>query len=99
MSDPFAKLSCGKESFQTEVCPKTLNPVWNKTRSYEFGSKQNLETVDGGNICVKIYDHNSIQANVLLGEVDLPFDDLWDNQGRTFVYDRPVLRGGAECGR
>lgn len=32
LSDPFAKLKCGKEKFQTDVAKETLDPVWPKVR-------------------------------------------------------------------
>ena len=40
----YQVLTCGKETYKTEIIDKTLNPVWTKN-SFQFGgAKQDLET-------------------------------------------------------
>jgi Ca2+-dependent lipid-binding protein len=96
LSDPFAVLVVGRERHETEVVPKTLDPVWTVRGDCEFGRDENLELHDG--IRVKLYDKDAFGKDKL-GEVFLPFDDLWDNNGAVLSAWRPVVYQGSERGR
>lgn len=68
-SDPYAKISCFDQNFQTQVVPKTLAPTWNE--SFE------LSVVDfhkAANIYVEVYDKDRIVHDDPMGRVIIPID-------------------------
>jgi Ca2+-binding EF-hand superfamily protein len=68
-SDPYAKLSCFDQQFQTQVIPKTLTPVWNET--FELSVIDFHKTA---NMYVEVYDKDRIVHDDPMGRVIVPID-------------------------
>ena len=69
-SDPFCIVKVNnKKIFRTKVVKRTLNPRWNETTTYLH--KGSLD----GFLLFQIYDHDSVGASDLLGEVTIRLDD------------------------
>ena len=70
-SDPFAKLSCFDQHFQTEVVKKTLTPKWNE--EFEFSVVDFSPTA---NLYVEVFDQDRIVHDDPMGRVIIPIDSI-----------------------
>ena len=95
LSDPYATVKVGTERYRTETCKETLDPVW-KDVVMVFGKKQDLTKFDA--IKITLWDEDMIGKD-RLGEVMLPFTELYDRPEVTIEGWRPVYYSGAVQGR
>jgi len=56
--DPYLKLSMGGETVQTQVCKRTLTPVWNETLSLKLPERSAGSDVE---LVVEAYDHDLVR--------------------------------------
>ena len=78
LADPYVVVKLDDNFEQTEICPKTLNPVWNRDFRFDV---PDLQTLQEDPIELRIYDHDRFSRDDLIGTlfVDLncllPLDD------------------------
>lgn len=72
-SDPYVtlKTTFNKQSFKTKIIKKTLEPKWNESFAF-FTSKAE------GSILIKLFDHDRVYKDELMGEVTIPIDQNAD---------------------
>lgn len=94
LSDPYAVLVGGNETFRSEVRMRTLNPSWNE--EYIFaGTLQYL--IDLG-ITLTMYDYDPLFNNKKLGECHLPLAELLEVDSK-FVDLPLTLAPTVDCER
>jgi hypothetical protein len=62
-SDPYVKLTCGKQHFKTKVKRRDLNPQWNETFELRFESLEELRHED---ISIEVKDWDRFGKNDLM---------------------------------
>eukprot|EP01116_Phalansterium_solitarium_P003295 TRINITY_DN140_c0_g1_i3.p1 TRINITY_DN140_c0_g1~~TRINITY_DN140_c0_g1_i3.p1 ORF type:complete len:298 (-),score=106.61 TRINITY_DN140_c0_g1_i3:427-1320(-) len=72
-SDPYVtlKTTFNKQSFKTKIVKKSLEPKWGETFAF-FTSKPE------GSIVVKVFDHDRVYKDELMGEITIPIADNAD---------------------
>ncbi|KAF9113300.1 hypothetical protein BGX27_001836 [Mortierella sp. AM989] len=76
LSDPYARVSIGCQSFTTEVIPKTLNPTWNANFEFFLEPQSMPDQVN-----LMFWDKDWLKKDDFMGAVDIPFDEstIWAN--------------------
>ena len=64
-----------QRSYQTLVCKKSLEPVW-ENETFTFEVERSLVAQEGTVIIFTVLDHDIISANDLEGEAVLPLNML-----------------------
>lgn len=68
-SDPYVILAMGQQKVQTAIVRSNLNPVWNEVLTLSIPQ-------DHGVVKLKVYDHDLLSADDIMGEADIDIQPL-----------------------
>eukprot|EP00127_Corallochytrium_limacisporum_P004417 Clim_evm25s161 gene=Clim_evmTU25s161 len=72
LADTYVECRIGDDSFKTNVCPKTLNPVWNADFRFELDD----EEIQNHHLEVKVLDYDTLTADDAVGKVRIDLSSL-----------------------
>eukprot|EP01135_Chromosphaera_perkinsii_P005613 Nk52_evm27s355 gene=Nk52_evmTU27s355 len=93
LTDAYVEVRYSDDSFRTNVCRKTLCPVWNTDFRFEVDDEELQDEV----LELRVYDYDTISADDAIGRVNIDLNPLimWDSSrsisGWFPIYD--TLRG------
>ena len=71
LANPYVVLMVEGQKSTSEVQPNTVDPVWNEVVSFDI-------TTGRENLMIQIYDNSGVTRDTLIGECQVPMQELYD---------------------